>query len=81
MIDFEKKTPVTGVGRMSQVDGGLDMELKDPEAERVGVAGKYDRQSVSIGNRPCISCCMRKLGFCSWRGDAAGVSIACEPYM
>jgi hypothetical protein len=64
MVDFEKNTPVTGVGRISQVEGGLEIELKDPEAERVGVAGKYERQSVSIGKRPCISWCM-KFGFCS----------------
>jgi hypothetical protein len=61
---------------MSQVEGGLEIELKDPEAERVGVAGKYERQSVSMGKRPCISCCMTKFGFCSWRGEAAGVSMA-----
>jgi len=35
-----RKVPVTGVGRTSQVDGGLSTELNEPDADRVGVAGK-----------------------------------------
>jgi hypothetical protein len=59
MMDLEKNTPSTGVGTMSQTDGGLEAELNDPDAERVGVDGKYDLQSVSRGIKACISGCMK----------------------
>jgi len=41
------KNPFTGVGRMSQTEGGL---LMLPVEDRGGVAGAYEK-SVSMGRR------------------------------
>ena len=71
------KKPLTGVGRYSQVDGGLLMLL--PDDERGGVAGVYGRpeKSVSIGCKKGECCSwMRMVGF--WYigcGDATGVNM------
>jgi hypothetical protein len=62
------------------LEGGLLAVLKLPEAERVGVVGKYEWQLVSsiMAGGLCWSM-MVGLWWWAW-GDASGVSIAWEMY-
>jgi hypothetical protein len=69
-----KNVLFTGVGRNSQLDGGLLMALPDDDNGGVAGANRMSEKSVSNGCRYGESCWMRIVGF--WYmgcGDATGV--------